>query len=112
MATIIPLRHKTEHQETVAAGQTSSPFFIDNYWQDDDANFMPVQVGVTPTGGASVTVQYSISPTAAVSGGTANWFNWSAGAVTVATAATLGFPVTAVRVAVTGTGSVVFEALI
>ena len=112
MANIVPVYHKVEHQETVNAGQTSSPFYIDNYWQPDGVNFMPVQVGLTPTGGASAKVQYSISPAAAVNAGTANWFDWTPGAVTVATAATLSFPVTAVRCAVTGSGSVVFEALI
>jgi hypothetical protein len=63
-----------------------------------EAHHYPATIAVFPAAGATVRVQYSMSPKAAITPDASNWLAWPAGDVTAAAAQSIVAPVRAFRV--------------
>jgi len=83
-------RGKRAHRETVAIGTTSEPVAI-------HPGSGPISVGVTPAGGATALVEYTLSGEAAVNAGSATWRPWTHAGATTNKDTVLNQPVTALR---------------
>lgn len=83
-------RGKRAHRETVASGTTSAPIAI-------HPGSGPISVGVTPAGGGTALVEYTLSGEARVNAGTATWRPWTHTGATANKDTVLTGPVTALR---------------
>lgn len=78
------------HRATVASGTTSAAVAI-------HPGSGPISVGVTPGGGGTALVEYTLSGEAAVNAGAATWRPWTHAAAATNKDTVLTGPVTALR---------------
>ena len=104
MATIITTRERNlSHTKIEVTGsETSDPYIFDSF------NFQPISITAFPATTSSVRVEYSLSASAEIAAGTANWAPWVHGDVSAVTGETISSPVRALRI-VSGSGSSVVE---
>ncbi|MGH8562725.1 MAG: hypothetical protein ACREXW_01040 [Gammaproteobacteria bacterium] len=94
-------RGSRSFRETVSSGATSEAVAV-----HPDA--VPISVGLSPAGGATGLVEYTLSGEAAVNSGTATWRAWTHGPSTTAKDTVLTGPITALRCTATA-GAVTWE---
>lgn len=88
-------KNRYRHDEAVT-GATSDPVLIENTGSD-------VLIAVKP--GTSATVQFTLSPVAKIKAGTADWYDWPEGTVSVNTQDSVSSVVTALRLVSVGASS-------
>jgi len=94
------------YSETVADGATSDPVKI----KPNGKGIYAISVGIIPETGSGK-VQFSLDSESDIDGGSADWFDWSAGEVTGGTSATFTSAISALR-CISISGNVKFKILI